>query len=241
MNRRKRLGGGQGGHDIPAGYRNALRGRQYFLAQRIDGNAGTLVARNEAIDQRIDAGGGEGLHDTTLVGGSDHQPVLRGDKQIAPRPAVGAIRDLVDEVGLVQVDHPHQGANHLAPGITNGYRNGENRCVQHLAHDRFADPGFPLPERGGDVIPVHEIDAHPFHRERHRGYRSAIGPGDVGPRIERGLENQALLQECLQGSRTGEHGRADSSGNRIQHFHPFVQRLFHIGGHQGHHRELLFA
>ena len=105
FDRGKCLGGGQVDRHDPARRRNALVGGQHFHAQWIDNNRGTLVAVDETVDNRVDAGRGKRFHNTALVGSGDNQPELRSYQQIAAGFAVTACRDLIQETRKAQVGH----------------------------------------------------------------------------------------------------------------------------------------
>ncbi|OIQ72027.1 hypothetical protein GALL_463540 [mine drainage metagenome] len=129
MDRGKGFCGGQYDDGVPAGHRNPLRRRQLFDATRVHDNTKTVEALHIAVVHPVDAGCRNRLHDAAPVGGGDNQFVLWCDQQVAAGLAVMTSRNFVQKIGLAQVDHTGQGADHLALRIANRQRQTENRRI----------------------------------------------------------------------------------------------------------------
>ena len=234
--------GGQIGRQVPARRGNGLDRIEYFHAYRVAVDGGALVALYVAVYLRIDAGGGQRLHDPALVRGGDDQPVLRCDQQEAAGPAVTSYGNPVDKVWLLQVDDPSQGADYATLVIEYRDHHREQRNVQFPADDRPTDRRFSLLERSGHGFDVQIVDADPLCRERHFGNRRAVATVGDDAAIEQANENPvAMFQEFLQIRRIAQDGRSDFPGNRCQGAQAVIQFAIDLDGDMLGDCQLLFA
>ena len=212
-----------------------------LFAHCADKDGITLIARNKPIDRRIDAGGRQGQHDSPLVGGGNDQPVFGRIHQIAAGFAVSVIGDFVQKTGLAQFGRPNDGTDHLALCIANGGRRGENRRIQRLAQDRFADIRPSLLDCIDQVIPVQIIDADALPRERRIGNRRTVKPGNKDAAVKQHLKNRTRLKVRLHGCRVIEQYRRDLSGHFFERSQAVIQLLIDLCSKQGNRRKLLLA
>jgi hypothetical protein len=105
-NRCKDFGGGQCGHKMPVRQWDTLGRNQFFHAKGIDFNPAAFVSANQmATHGIVFVFRSKGFHRPALVACGDNHAKTRIHQKKPTRLSVAALRDLIKEVGLGQVDH----------------------------------------------------------------------------------------------------------------------------------------
>ena len=149
----------QGRCNEPIGGRNAVGGYENLNAVGVFLNLGTTVAIKPAIGFRIDAARLQDLHVAVPVGGDDDHSLRRRDQQVSSRLAVPVPRDWVQEVRLIEPHAAAQRADDVALLVIDRYRDDDDPCVDHPAHDRRGNGRAVVAQSTLDVLPVAVIDA----------------------------------------------------------------------------------
>jgi hypothetical protein len=136
--------------------------------------------------------------------------------------------NLVQKIGLAEIDHPGQCADNLTVGTPDRHRHAKHRHVELFALHGPADRGFTLLERQGHGFNVHVIDADPPGRQRQLGQCCAVHAINDDPTIEQAHRDRTLGQQRLHGRLVGQHGSVDAGGHGGERTETLLHRMVHM-------------
>ncbi len=227
--------------DDPACRADDTVGDQHFLAKRIDQYGSPLVARQEAVDQRINPRPGQLFHDPALVGGHDDLPLIPINEQETAGFAERRRHRLGHEIAQAEFDLADDDAEHTPMLVADWRRHRERGGIKAIAEIGLADRGMAPADGLLDQHGIAQVGAGPCVADRVAGHRQRVRVVNHQAAIKQRMQQWARLDMSLHRRLATPHRLIGAERDPLQRIETAGDGVLHLLGEQRRQGILLVA